>query len=135
MSHPTVEVRVGMARANEEVFTTWTKELEGTPVSVIGLCGELDASSVPAFLSDIHELISGVRSIIMDCHLLSYIDSTGLGSLLSIKQALSAKGRGMCVVGAHGLLIKILDISRANREFRCYETVDEAMAEVGSPGW
>jgi hypothetical protein len=57
------------ASANEEIFTTWTKEL-GDSVSVAYLCGELDASSVPTLLDYLHPLMSGSRSIVVDTHLL-----------------------------------------------------------------
>ncbi len=119
----------------DEVFTTWTRELEDAPVVVVYLCGELDASSVPALLSDLSEAINSNRSIMIDTHLLAYIDSTGLGALFSIKQALRDSDRGLCIVGAHGLLAKILKVARAEKEFRCYETSDEAMAEAVTPGW
>ena len=124
-----------MAPADEDVFTTWTKDLNGAAVAVVYLCGELDASSVPAFLTDMHGITDSGKSIMMDTHLLSYIDSTGVGALFSIKQALRAKGHGLCIVGAHGLLSKILDVTRLNREVNCYESADEAMAEINSPGW
>jgi anti-sigma B factor antagonist len=130
-----VEVRVAMVTSNDEVFTTWTKELDDGQVSIIYLCGELDASSVPTLLSELHDVVNGKRNIMIDTHLLSYIDSTGLGALFSIKQALQGTGRGLCLVGAHGLLPKILQITRADSEFHCYENADEAMAEAVSPGW
>jgi len=120
-----------MAGANEEVFTTWTKDLDDSSVSVAYLCGELDASSVPTLLGHLHPLVSSDRSVIVDAHLLSYIDSTGLSALLSIKQALERSGRGLCIVGAHGLLTKILQLTRADHEFQCYETMDEALTDIG----
>ena len=123
-----------MVSAEEEVFTTWTKELDDS-VYVVYLCGELDASSVPTFLHDTHAIFVGNRSVIMDTHLLSYIDSTGLGALLSIKQALERTGKGMCIVGSHGLLAKILQVTRADQEFRCYDNVDEALGELHASGW
>jgi anti-anti-sigma factor len=124
-----------MSRSDEEVFTTWTKELEDLPVSIAYLCGELDASSVPALLGGLQPLVAGNRNILVDAHLLSYIDSTGLSALLSIKQAVGRSGRGLCIVGAHGLLTKILQATRADREFACYETADEALADMNSVGW
>lgn len=124
-----------MGCANDEIFTTWTKALDDTPVSIVYLCGELDASSVPVFLTDAHGLIDSGKDLIMDTHLLAYIDSTGLSALFSIKQALQTSGRGMCIVGAHGLLTKIMQITRADSEFHCYETLEEAMAGKESSGW
>lgn len=124
-----------MASAEEEVFTTWTKQLDDAAVSIVYLCGELDASSAPTFLTDMQPLINAERSLVMDTHLLSYIDSTGLGAMFSIKQALARAGRGICIVGAHGLLSKIMQVTRADHEFHCYDNVDEAMTEYGSLGW
>lgn len=124
-----------MVPADEEVFTTWVKDVEGTDVSVLYLCGELDASNVPAFLNDMHGIMNSRKHLIVDTHLLSYIDSTGLGALFSVKQALAAKGYSTCLVGVHGLLGKILDISRLSRDIRSYETEDEAAAELTKSGW
>ncbi|MGI6295488.1 MAG: STAS domain-containing protein [Armatimonadota bacterium] len=120
---------------NDEVFTTWITNLDDLPVAVVYLCGELDASSVPALLGDLYEVINGYRSIMFDAHLLSYIDNTGLSALASIKQAAQNRGRGVCIVGAHGLLEKILSAPSADVEFKRYQTTEEAMAEVKTPGW
>lgn len=124
-----------MGSTNEEIFTTWTKSLDDTPVSIVYLCGELDASSVPMFLGDAQSLIDSGHDLIMDTHLLSYIDSTGLSALFSIKQALQKSGHRLCIVGAHGLLIKIMHVARADSEFRCYETLDDAIADKVLSGW
>ncbi len=119
------------AGANEEVFTTWTKDIDDLSVSIAYLCGELDASSIPTLLANLHALVKSNRDIVVDAHLLSYIDSTGLSALLSIQQALKRSGREMCIVGAHGLLTKILQLTRADREFKCYDTIEEALESVG----
>lgn len=123
-----------MTPADEDVFTTWTKDLNGDLVCIY-LCGELDASGVPAFLTDMHGITGRGKNLILDAHLLSYIDSTGLGALFSIKQALEAKGHSMCLVGCHGLLAKILDLTRLDSKVKCYENLDDAVAEVSAPGW
>lgn len=123
-----------MAPTDEDVFTTWTKDLNGN-VTCIYLCGELDASAVPAFLTDTHGITTSGRNVVVDAHLLSYIDSTGLGALFSVKQVLEQKGHGMCLVGCHGLLTKILGITRLDRKMKCYETVDDALAEMDTSGW
>ncbi len=122
-----------MTPADEDVFTTWTKELSSTALCVY-LCGELDASGVPAFLADTQGITTRGKNVIMDAHLLSYIDSTGLGALFSIKQALEKNGRRMCLAGCHGLLSKILDVTRLNDKVKCYETVDEALSEIHATG-
>lgn len=123
-----------MAPADDDVFTTWSKDLSATAVCIY-LCGELDASGVPAFVSEMRGVTAGTKNVVMDAHLLSYIDSTGIGALFSVKQALERKGQAMCLVGCHGLLSKILDMTRLGMKVKCYETVDDALAAFESTGW
>ncbi len=98
--------------------------------SVVFLCGELDATSSPAFLSDIHSEVSRRRDILLDVHLLSYVDSTGVAAILSIKNAVESAGRRLCLVGCHGLMSKILDNMGVRPRLVCYEDIEEASASL-----
>ena len=120
------------ASNGEEIFTTWTSELDDGKVSAVYLCGELDASTAPSFLSEVQGLVGAGRSVIMDVHLLSYIDSTGVGALLSIKRALERAGKRMALAGCHGLLARILEITHTQSEFPCYSDLDAALEHVKS---
>ena len=52
-------------------------------IDVISVSGEIDIYSAPDFKNSLYEVIgSGDRDIILECGLLTYIDSTGLGILL-----------------------------------------------------
>lgn len=124
-----------MPTSEEEVFTTWTSELEGHNVSVMCLCGELDASTVPTFVSEVQDVIARHRDIIMDVHLLSYIDSTGVGTLLSTKNALRSGGKKICLVGCHGLLTKIIHMIRVERELKCFDDIETAVVEMETGSW
>lgn len=124
-----------MPTSEEEIFTTWTSDLEGHNISVVCLCGELDASTVPVFVSEMQEILPRRRDIIMDVHLLSYVDSTGVGTLLSTKNALRDNGNKICLVGCHGLLTKIIQMIRVEEELKCFEDVDSAVAEMEANSW
>jgi len=117
---------------DEEIFTTWTRDLDVGEASVIGLCGELDASSAPTFLNEIQDVVRRRRNVIMDVNLLSYTDSTGLSAILSIKSALQRAGKSVCLVGCHGLLTKILYTVRAEDDMKCYDNVEEAIGEISN---
>ena len=120
-----------MSPSEEEVFTTWTSELAGWNASVVFVCGELDASTVPRFVSDMREVIRTGRHVIMDAHLLSYIDSTGVSALVSASNALRSGGRRMCLVGCHGLVSKVIRITRVDCELGIFEDIDGALAAMG----
>ena len=115
------------AAGDEEIFTTWTRELVEIDAWVLYLCGELDASSAPAFLADTHNVLSRRRNIIMDVHLLSYTDSTGVAAMLSIRNAVEGSGRRLLFVGCHGLLNKMLDAMRLRAELVCCPDLDQAI--------
>lgn len=124
-----------MPTSEEDVFTTWTSQIDNDSVSVICLCGELDASTVPTLLADVKSVISQRKDVIMDVHLLSYVDSTGVAALLSTRSALIGGGNKMCLVGCHGLLTKVIQLIRVENELRCFEDVDTAVAQFRAGVW
>lgn len=117
---------------DEAIFATWTSDLEQDDISVVCMCGELDASSAPEFMTDIHCLVHRRRNLIMDVHLLEYVDSTGVAAIFSTKNALEHAGNRLCLVGCHGLLTKILHSMRVESEISCFEDVNEAVAGLGA---
>lgn len=119
---------------DEEIFTTWRNDLDEGNLAAVYMCGELDASTSPSFLSDMRDLAESGRDVIVDVHLLTYIDSTGVSALLSISKALKRAGRRMCLVGCHGILARILEVTRVDREFPCYDDLDDAIAQMKSCG-
>lgn len=118
------------AADNGETFTTWASDLNECDLSVACLCGELDASSAPGFIMDMQELLNRRRNVIMDVHLLEYIDSTGVAAMLSTKAALESMGRRLLLVGCHGLLTRILHITRIESELCCYEEIEDAVESI-----
>ena len=116
-----------------EIFTTWTTELDEPSVSVVCLCGELDASSAPTFLADMQGIVGRLRHVVMDVHLLEYVDTTGIAAVFSVRTALEGVGRRLCLVGCHGLVSKILRSARLEDQVLRFEDMDQAIAAIESP--
>ncbi len=94
-------------------------------------CAErLDASTTPAMLTQVHEVMGKGADVVVDVHLLSYVDSTGLAAILSLRNALSGAGKRMYLAGCHGLVQRILQITSIHKEFKCFEDVDAAAAHM-----
>ena len=115
---------------NGDVFSTWVSDLDERDICVVYMCGELDASSTPGFLSEIQRVVASRRNVIMDVHLLEYADSTGVAAILSIRNALERSGRAMCLVGCHGLLTRILETIMAYDRFTRFDDVDSAIRGI-----
>lgn len=114
----------------DEIFTSLIEDVGGTDISVLCMCGELDASSVPTFLAEAQNVIERGRHVIMDVHLLDYVDSTGVAAMLSTRNALQNAGHEVYVVGCHGLLRKVLHITQAETELPCVDELDTAIALI-----
>jgi anti-anti-sigma factor len=117
---------------DDEVFTTWASEITEPKASVVFLCGELDASSSPSFLGDMQGAVDPRRDMVMDVHLLSYVDSTGVAAILSIDNAVRAAGRRMCLVGCHGLMSKILDNMGVRARLVCCDDMEQVAERLAA---
>jgi anti-anti-sigma factor len=62
-------------------------------VVTLALAGDLDLAGVPALRDAVAAAVSGaVHQIVLDCTLLSFIDSSGLGCLVEIRNRASEQG-------------------------------------------
>ena len=112
---------------DDQVFTTWVSDLEERNVCVVCLCGELDVSTAPRFLSEMHAIIRRRKHVIMDVHLLEYADSTAVAAILSTKNVVEGMGRRFCFTGCHGVVAKVLDAIHASDEIDRFDDVGTAL--------
>lgn len=111
----------------EEVFATWTDDLPGSDTTVVCVCGELDVSVTGEFMGELQQLVARKRNVILDVHLLSYADSTAVAALVSVQNALQEAGKDLKLVGCHGVLHKILRLTRADSQIKCFDDLDSAL--------
>lgn len=85
----------------------------------------LDASFVPQFKSELLELIQkGGKNIVIDLSLVKLVDSSGLGSLVSLLKALGGQG-GISIRGASPSVLALFKLTRMDRVF----SIEPAVAE------
>lgn len=73
-----------------------------------------------------------VNLIVLDMHALDFIDSAGMGLLVSILKKMSSVG-GDVVLAAVPAPVRILfEVTRLHRVFRVFTDVDAALADVPS---
>lgn len=74
----------------------------------IHLRGELDVASAPSAKARLEELVG--CALEMDLSSLSFIDACGVAALVSAKSRFSKEGDYLRIVGAHGLVRRVLKI-------------------------
>lgn len=81
-------------------------------VTLVTLAGELDLAAVPGFEAQLLTLISAYRCrLVIDLRKVDFCDSTGLSAFVRGDQTCAAHGGWLRVAGAHGSVLKALDIT------------------------
>jgi len=95
---------------------------------IIRVNGDIDAYHSGDFKKSVKEKIEAFDGdVIIVLNEVPYIDSAGLGTLVSILRDVRTKGREMFLVGLRKNIRKIFEMTRLDRVFKIYETVDEVI--------
>jgi len=100
-------------------------------VRVLSVAGELDAATAPQLSEAMDAVIdSDSPAILLDLSDCSFIDSTGLGVVVSGRSRVLEQGRRfeLCCAGAQAK--RILEITGLDDAFGLYETRDDALASL-----
>ena len=96
---------------------------------LIMLTGELDAYHSIEFKEKMMEVIRGRGDkILLDMTDLSYIDSAGLGALVSLLKRASENSKELRLFGLRGNVKKIFELTRLNMVFNIFDTLEEALS-------
>lgn len=97
--------------------------------------GELDVYTVPLFRKVILKLEGERRhDIILDLTSLSFVDSSGLGSLIETYQKSQSVNGELAFVIDNPRLLKILKLVDLDRVFKVYPNLGRALQSVGISG-
>jgi len=84
--------------------------------------GEVDIYTSPELKNQIFALIEERNNdIIIDCESLDYIDSTGLGVLMSIYKKMQANSLNLEIINLKPNIYKLFDITGLNKVFNIRE--------------
>jgi anti-sigma B factor antagonist len=106
-------------------------QVEGATVLKVGNA-RIDAASASEFRQSLATVVGrGVSRFVIDLSGVSFIDSTGLGALVS---ALKAVGRSGCVVvsGAQEPVATLFKITRMDKVFQMFPSNREAAVALSS---
>jgi len=100
--------------------------------AVVTCSGEIDLSTVPAIREAMEDAERPSQRIIIDLSALTFLDSTGVGVLLSAVRStrdLKRPDGALCMVGATGLVLRVLTITGFTRLVPVCASVEEATAQ------
>jgi anti-sigma B factor antagonist len=97
-------------------------------ITVVAPTGRLDVAGAPALKEAISEVVkNGPPRIVIDMQGVSFVDSTGLGSVISaLKQIRSSQGE-LRLAAPNQQARVVLELTTLDRVFPYYATVEEAL--------
>jgi anti-sigma B factor antagonist len=100
-------------------------------VAVVELRGEqLDASNVADFKRDIAPVLEGNSRVVFDLSQLRFVDSSGLGAILSCLRRLNGAGGELKLCGLAKPVRALFELVRMHKIFDIYATRDEAVRSL-----
>lgn len=89
---------------------------------------ELDASNAGEFKRDIAPVLQAHTKLVLDLGRLRFVDSSGLGAMLSCLRQLSAKNGDLKLCRMSRQVRSLFELVRMHRIFEIYGTREEAVA-------
>ena len=96
---------------------------------VMTLDGEADLQHTPSLRKSLLEAVSGGRPVVVDMSHVSYIDSSGVASLVEAYQSARKKGFSFALAGLSPAALRVLQLARLDRVFTIHTTIDSAVGE------
>lgn len=90
----------------------------------------LDVQSVPAFKTSTSELVQPGGSMVIDLQCVQFVDSTGLGALLSLLRRIKEMDGQLVLARASDQTLAMFRLVKMTRIFDIYSTVEEAVVAL-----
>lgn len=95
--------------------------------AVVKTSGAIDAKTVVIFQEKLDELQGkSYKGFILDMEGIKYVNSTGLGTLVNVADALESKGGAMALIRIHPKVRVVFDMLGLNNFFKIFSSEEEA---------
>jgi len=103
-------------------------------VSLLALDGGLDHSNKDGFAEAMERLLQeGTSRVVLDLERLTYVSSWGLAALVHVHHHFAVRGGRIAFANLHSAVATLLHVSRVERLFDLYDSVEEALRAVSAP--
>jgi anti-sigma B factor antagonist len=89
----------------------------------------LDAAEAPAFRAAVAPLSAPGGQVVLDLARVEFVDSTGLGAIVSLMKAVGPTG-GFALANARPPVRRLFELTRLDRVFSLHGAVDDALAAL-----
>ena len=109
-----------------------TLEIEHVDRGVLSLHGPLTMENVSPFLNAVRR--ESAPTMILDFSGVPYLDSSGLGSLVSAYTSCQKAGRRVALAGVNKRVMKVFEITKVEEIFLMFPTLSDALEAFTNAG-
>ena len=99
--------------------------------AVVELTGDVDLSCSPDARATILECLNGKRNVLVDLSGVTYIDSSGVASLVEGYQTAKKSNLKFGLVGVSDAALSVLQLARLDKVFPIHASVEERLSQDG----
>lgn len=104
------------------------KETVNNKIGVLKVTGRLDASAVKYLKEDVTSMIkSKITLLVLDMSGVDFIDSSGLGSLVSCLRLVNSENGDIRLAALQDQIRALIELTRLHRVFQIFEDRDTAV--------
>ncbi len=100
-------------------------------VSVVSLSGDVDLESSPKVRSALLDCVGAKRGVLVDLSRVSYIDSSGVASLVEAYQTARKSTTPFALVEVSDSAMRVLELARLDKVFTIHPTLADGLENVG----
>jgi len=94
---------------------------------VVSFEGDVDLEHSPKAREVLLRCVGAGRDVFVDLAAVSYIDSSGVASLVEAFQAARQKGTRFALVSVNAAALRVLQLARLDKVFTIHETLSEGI--------
>lgn len=100
---------------------------------IVAVSGDLTGADRDYFFDCVGDYVdAGYTNVIIECHKLGYLNSSGMAALLSARQRAAKNGARIFLTHLSSNLAELLEMTRLARLLSVYSTTEDAIATIES---
>ncbi|MDP6182387.1 MAG: STAS domain-containing protein [Gammaproteobacteria bacterium] len=99
--------------------------------AIVRLTGDVDLSCSPEARKTILDSLDSSHNTVVDLSQVSYIDSSGVASLVEGYQTAKKKNLKFGLIGVSGPALSVLELARLDKVFPIYADIEECLKQNG----
>jgi anti-sigma B factor antagonist len=107
-------------------FSVTTRAID--ELSVVDVAGEVDVFSASELAEQLTQLFdAGRRTVVVDLTSVTFLDSTGLGTLVAARNRAEEAGGQLPIIGSGERVLKLFRITGLDEVFEIYPSIEAAV--------